>query len=334
MNHDANVSVLLKSRPIGLPKLEDFDIVSSEIPVIGEGEVLLEILWISLDPYMRGRMNDAKSYAPSVRIGEPMIAGVVAQIKSSRTPLFVEGDIVEGRSGWQKYAVSDGIGLRKIDPALAPIQTAVGILGMPGLTAYFGFLDVCEPKPGDIVVVSAASGAVGQVVGQIAKLMGCLVIGTAGTDEKVSYIVNDLGFDYGINYRSQNIGESLDKYCPDGIDIYFDNVGGELTDLVMERLKIGARISVCGQISQYNNSQLELGPRNMGNLVKSQAKMQGFLVFAYEYRYPQALERMADWISKGKLKYKEDIVDGIENAPKTFIGMLNGENFGKTLIRI
>ena len=334
MIEEKNVRILLKNRPDGWPTEKDFEIEVSQIPSINEGEILLKTMWLSLDPYMRGRMNDAKSYADPVQIGSPMVGGAVAKVIESRSPMYSKNDIVEGRIGWQKYAVSSGIELRTIDQSLGPIQTSIGILGMPGLTAYFGFLDVCEPRPGDIVVVSAASGAVGQVVGQIAKIMGCTVIGTAGSDEKIRFILDELGFDYGINYKTENILESLDKFCPDGIDIYFDNVGGELTDAVMDRLRIGARISVCGQISQYNNSQPELGPRNLGALVRTQSKMQGFLVHSYSNRYQEGLDRMSKWIEEGKLKYKEFIVPGIENAPKTFLGMLNGENFGKTLIKV
>ena len=205
---------------------------------------------------------------------------------------------------------------------------------MRGLIAYFGFLDVCEPVPGDTVVVSAASGAVGQVVGQIAKIMGCNVVGTAGTDEKGRFIVDELGFDVGINYKQENVGAALDAACPKGIDVYFDNVGGFVTDAVMDRINKGARIAICGQVSQYNLAEPELAPRNLSILTRSQAKMEGFLVFAYESRYDEGLDRMAGWIEDGELKYREDIVEGLENAPKTFIGMLNGENLGKTLIRL
>ena len=220
MIEEKNVRILLKNRPDGWPTEKDFEIEVSQIPSINEGEILLKTMWLSLDPYMRGRMNDAKSYADPVQIGSPMVGGAVAKVIESRSPMYSKNDIVEGRIGWQKYAVSSGIELRTIDQSLGPIQTSIGILGMPGLTAYFGFLDVCEPRPGDIVVVSAASGAVGQVVGQIAKIMGCTVIGTAGSDEKISFILDELGFDYGINYKTENILESLDKFCPDGIDIY------------------------------------------------------------------------------------------------------------------
>ena len=334
MNSESNIKVLLAARPKGYPRNEDFLVIESEIPKVKEGELLVKIDWLSLDPYMRGRMNDVKSYAPSVEVGEVMVGGAVGTIIESRTSLFSTGEIVEGSFGWQSYALSNGLGLRKINPELGPIQSSIGVLGMPGLTAYFGLLDVCQPIAGDTVVVSAASGAVGQIAGQIAKIMGCRVIGTAGTNEKVQFIVDELGFDAGINYKTENVGTSLNSACPDGIDIYFDNVGGFVTDEVIKRINTGARIAICGQVSQYNLEEPELGPRNLFHLTKSQAKMEGFLVFAYEARYDEALHRLSKWINQDKLKYKEDIVEGIRNAPQTFIGMLNGENLGKTLIKV
>ena len=334
MNSEINIKVLLADRPNGYPVESDFEIVESPIPKVEEGHVLIKTEYLSLDPYMRGRMNDVKSYAPSVNIGDVMVGGAVGKVIESRSPLFSVGEIVEGRLGWQSYALSDGIGLRRIDPEIAPIQTSVGVLGMPGLTAYFGFLDVCEPVPGDTVVISAASGAVGQIVGQIARIMGCRVVGTAGSEEKVRYIVDELGFDVGINYKKNNVSDALDLACPNGIDVYFDNVGGFVTDAVMDRINSGARIAICGQISQYNLVEPELAPRNLSILTRSQAKMEGFLVFAYESRYEEGLTRMAQWIRDGELKYKEDIVQGLKYAPKTFIGMLNGENLGKTLIKV
>ena len=334
MNSESNIKVLLAARPKGYPRNEDFLVIESEIPKVKEGELLVKIDWLSLDPYMRGRMNDVKSYAPSVEVGEVMVGGAVGTIIESRTSLFSTGEIVEGSFGWQSYALSNGLGLRKINPELGPIQSSIGVLGMPGLTAYFGLLDVCQPIAGDTVVVSAASGAVGQIAGQIAKIMGCRVIGTAGTNEKVQFIVDELGFDVGINYKTENVGTSLNSACPDGIDIYFDNVGGFVTDEVIKRINTGARIAICGQVSQYNLEEPELGPRNLFHLTKSQAKMEGFLVFAYEARYDEALHRLSKWINQDKLKYKEDIVEGIKNAPQTFIGMLNGENLGKTLIKV
>ena len=324
----------MAARPKGYPRNEDFLVIESEIPKVKEGELLVKIDWLSLDPYMRGRMNDVKSYAPSVEVGEVMVGGAVGTIIESRTSLFSTGEIVEGSFGWQSYALSNGLGLRKINPELGPIQSSIGVLGMPGLTAYFGLLDVCQPIAGDTVVVSAASGAVGQIAGQIAKIMGCRVIGTAGTNEKVQFIVDELGFDVGINYKTENVGASLNSACTDGIDIYFDYVGGFVTDEVIKRINTGARIAICGQVSQYNLEEPELGPRNLFHLTKSQAKMEGFLVFAYEARYDEALHRLSKWINQDKLKYKEDIVEGIKNAPQTFIGMLNGENLGKTLIKV
>ena len=334
LNSESNIKVLLAARPRGYPRNEDFLVIESEIPKVKEGELLVKVDWLSLDPYMRGRMNDVKSYAPSVEIGDVMVGGAVGTIIESRTPLFSVGEIVEGSFGWQSYALSGGVALRKINPELGPIQSSIGVLGMPGLTAYFGLLGVCQPIAGDTVVVSAASGAVGQIVGQIAKIMGCKVIGTAGTKEKVQFIVDELGFDVGINYKKENVGTSLNSACPDGIDIYFDNVGGFVTDEVIKRINTGARIAICGQVSQYNLTEPELGPRNLFHLTKSQAKMEGFLVFAYEARYDEGLHRLSKWIMQGKLKYKEDIVEGIRNAPQTFIGMLNGENLGKTLIKV
>ena len=260
MSTEINVRVLLKSRPNGFPTEDDFDVVESPIPQPQQGEILMESLWLSLDPYMRGRMNEAKSYAPSVNVGESMVGGAVARVVESRSPLFSPGDIVEGRFGWQSYAISNGIGVRKVDESLAPVQTAVGVLGMPGLTAYFGFLDVCDPKPGDTVVVSAASGAVGQIVGQIAKIMGCKVVGTAGSEAKVKFIVDELGFDYAINYKTTDVAQSLDELCPEGIDVYFENVGGKVLDSVLPLLNDFARIPVCGIISAYNSTELPSGP--------------------------------------------------------------------------
>lgn len=296
--------------------------------------MLIKVIWLSLDPYMRGRMRDVQSYAPSVQLGNVIVGGVVGRVVVSRTPAFAVGELVEGPLGWQEYATSDGRNLRRVDSALGPLQTALGILGMPGMTAYFGLLSVCEPKPGDTVVVSAASGAVGQIVGQIAKIMGCRVVGIAGTQEKIDYIVNDLGFDVGINYKTQDVRAELASVCPLGIDVYFDNVGGDITDAVMENLADFARIAICGQISQYNLAEPAMGPRNVLLLTTHQARMEGFLVFQFSQHHDEARRRLAAWIREGKIKYKEDVVEGIENAPAAFIGMMRGENFGKLLVRV
>lgn len=329
-----NRRVTLNSRPQGYPTLSDFSIIESPTPEPAEGEVLIKALWLSLDPYMRGRMNDAKSYAPSVQIGEVIVGGVVGRVERSRTPAFSEGEIVSGPLGWQEYAVSDGRNLARVDTSLGPISTALGVLGMPGMTAYFGFLDVAAPTPGDTVVVSAASGAVGQLVTQISSLMGCKTIGIAGSDAKIDYIVNELAADIGINYKTQNVASALESACPNGIDVYFDNVGGPITDAVIEQLATGARISVCGQISQYNLEEPEPGPRNMRALITNQARMEGFLVTKFANQFDMARQRVAAWIREGNVKYKEDVVEGIENAPEAFMGLMKGENFGKLLVKV
>ena len=331
---ETNRKITLKSRPSGYPQESDFELVEERIPQPGEGEVLIKSIWLSLDPYMRGRMRDAASYAPPVELGSVIVGGAVGRVMESRTPAFRVGDIVEGPLGWQEYAVSDGRNLRSVDPALGPLSTAVGVLGMPGMTAYFGLLDVGRPQPGDTVVVSAASGAVGQLVGQIAKIVGCRVIGFAGSDEKTGYIVDELGFDVGVNYKTQNVAAELAKACPLGVNVYFDNVGGDVTDAVMEHLADFARIVVCGQISQYNLEQPAMGPRNMRMLTVHQARMEGFLVFQFAARHEEGRLRMAQWIREGKVKYREDVVEGLENAPSAFIGMMRGANFGKLLVRV
>ena len=334
MSSDINRRVVLAERPAAYPEPKHFRLEEVPIPQASEGEALVETIWLSLDPYMRGRMREGPSYATPVQIGGVMTGGVVGRVVESRTPDIAVGDIVDGSLGWQEYAVARPSSLRKVDPGLAPISTAVGVLGMPGMTAYFGFLDVCEPEVGDTVVVSAASGAVGQVVGQIGKIMGCRVVGTAGTDEKVDFIVNELGFDAGINYKTENVDSALAAACPNGIDAYFDNVGGFVTDAVMQQTNVHARVAICGQISQYNLPEPELAPRSLGLLIQKQAKVEGFLVFNFAHRHEHARQRMAEWIRTGQLKYKEDVVDGLENAPEAFIGMMTGANFGKLLVRV
>jgi len=329
-----NREIVLASRPDEIPSESDFRAVESPIPSPSEGEVLVRTMWLSLDPYMRGRIRDAPSYSPPVQIGEVMVGGIVGEVIESRTPAFQAGDIVNGSLGWREYATSDGSDLRKVDRGLGPLSTALGVLGMPGMTAYFGLLDVGQPEPGDTVVVSAASGAVGQVVGQIARIMGCKVVGIAGTAQKVDYVINDLGFDYGINYKTEDVNSALSNLCPEGVDVYFDNVGGHITDAVMEHINTGARISVCGQISQYNLAEPEMAPRNMRLLITNQAKMEGFLVGKFAGNFEHARERMAGWIKSGTLRYREDVVEGIENAPRAFIGMMSGENFGKLLVKM
>lgn len=318
-----------------MPKESDFQLVDSPAPKPGDGELLLQTLYLSVDPYMRGRISGVKSYAEPVNIGEVMVGGTVGRVLVSNNPKFRPGDVVEGYWGWQEWAVSNGEGLRKLDPSIAPISTALGVLGMPGMTAYFGFLDICKPQPGETVLVSGAAGAVGSLVGQIAKIKGCRAVGIAGSDDKISYIVDELGFDAGFNYRTT--GDYVAKYkelCPKGIDCYFDNVGGRITDAVFPVLNPRGRISICGQISMYNLDKPDLGPRPFPYLLTKQAKAEGFLVFQFFDRFKEGLTQMAQWVREGKIKYREQVVDGFENTPRAFIGLLSGENTGKMLVKV
>jgi NADPH-dependent curcumin reductase CurA len=331
-----NRQVTLAARPVGFPKESDFKLVESPMPEPKAGESLVRVIYMSVDPYMRGRMNDAKSYAAPVQLGEVMGGGAVGKVTSSNNPNFREGDIVQGFFGWQEYAVSNGEGVRKIDPGLAPISTALGVLGMPGLTAYFGLLDICNPQLGETVVVSGAAGAVGSLVGQIALIKGCRTVGIAGADDKVAYLTDELGFDAAFNYKTvTDYFRKLKELCPKGIDAYFDNVGGAITDAVFRLINTRARISICGEISQYNLEQPEMGPRIiLVSLLVKQARAEGFLVFQFANRYAEGLKQMAEWLKQGKLKYREDIAHGIENAPSAFIAMLKGQNTGKQLVKI
>jgi NADPH:quinone reductase len=330
-----NRQVTLASRPAGFPQESNFRIVEAPLPTPGEGEVVLRTVYLSVDPYMRGRMKDAPSYAPHVEIGGVMVGGAVSCVEESRYPRLSPGDFVTGNTGWQEYSVSAGKELRKIDPALAPVSTAIGVLGMPGLTAYFGLLDICSPKAGETVVVSGAAGAVGSIAGQIAKIQGCRVVGTCGSDSKVEHVLRDLGFDAAFNYKTAgDYSAKLKELCPDGIDCYFDNVGGALTDAVIRNINVHARISLCGQISQYNLEEPETGPRLLFQFIVKQAKLEGFLVFHYAERYREGLVQLAAWLKEGKLHYRENIVDGLENAPRAFIEMLRGANTGKQLVRV
>ena len=331
-----NRQITLAARPTGYPKESDFNLVESPVPELQDGQILVAISFLSVDPYMRGRMDDVKSYAPAVRLGEVMVGGAVGMVMESRNAGFRTGDLVQGQFGWQEYAVSDGAGVRKIDGHLAPIPTALGVLGMPGLTAYFGLLDICNPQAGETVVVSGAAGAVGSLVGQIAKLKGCHVVGIAGADDKVNYLIGELGFDAAFNYKTvDDYYAKLKELCPKGIDAYFDNVGGAITDAVFRLINTKARIAVCGQISQYNVDQPEMGPRILlRSLLVKQARAEGFLVSQFANRFPEGLKQMADWLKEGKLKYREDIEEGLENAPRAFIAMLKGRNIGKQLVLV
>ncbi|RKQ35727.1 NADP-dependent oxidoreductase [Oceanobacillus halophilus] len=329
-----NRSILLVSRPKGMPIQDNFKLIEEPLPSIRDGEVLVETIYLSVDPYMRGRMRGIKTYTSPYNLNEVLTGGVVGRIVESKNKRFEIGDIIEGRLGWSDYSVSNGRNIRKVNPNLAPITTALGVVGMPGLTAYFGLLDIGKPKSGETVVVSGAAGAVGTVVGQIAKNKGCRVIGIAGSEEKNEYLEKELGFDATINYKEENLREALKDKCPDGVDIYFDNVGGVVTDHVMYRLNFQARIIVCGQISEYNSEEQAVGPRVQRFLLNCSALMKAFIVSDYSERFSEGYQYLGDWVQQGKLKYRENIIEGLENAPNAFIGLFKGENIGKQLVRV
>ncbi|MDX2205666.1 MAG: NADP-dependent oxidoreductase [Hyphomicrobiaceae bacterium] len=326
--------IVLARRPPGEPEESDFRLEEVPVPECGPKEVLVRNIYLSLDPYMRGRMRDAASYAAPVGIGDVMTGGTVGEVVASNHKGFKVGDIVEERLGWQEYGISSGVGLRKVDPQLAPISTANGVLGMPGMTAYFGLLEVGRPKPGETVVVSAASGAVGQAVGQIARIGGCRVVGIAGGAKKCAFVKDELGFDACVDYKAADFRQALQQACPDGVDVYFDNVGGPVSDAVFMSLNFFARVSLCGSISQYNADKLEMGPRLLGLFVGRRVNMRGFIVSDFLQHWPAAMKQMGAWVRSGQLKYREDIVQGIENAPRAFIGLLRGENFGKLQVQL
>ena len=334
MTDRVNRRWLLASYPHGEPNLGNFEFATAAVPEPGVGQILVRSIYLSLDPYMRGRMREARNYTSPVQIGDVMTGGGVGVVESSRHADFQDGAIVEGMVGWQEYGVLGGSEARKIDPAIAPISTALSVLGMPGMTAYFGLLEVGRPQAGEPMLVSAASGAVGSLVGQIAKIKGCRVVGIAGTEAKCSYIVDELGFHASINHRTEDVGPAIQRLCPDGVDVYFDNVGGKILDAALENINIGARIAICGMISEYNLTEPELARRPTRTLLVRRARMEGFLVTDFAERYPEGLRQMAEWIDDGRIKYKEDFVDGLENAPEAFFGLLKGENFGKLLVRI
>ena len=325
--------VILKSRPLGAPRPSDFDLVQAPVPAPKSGEILCRTIYLSLDPYMRGRISGVKSYAKGVDPGELMVGGTVSEVMESRHPDFKAGDLVQGYDGWQTHAVSNGAGVRRLDPAQAPISTALGVLGMPGMTAYVGLLDIGRPKAGETVVVSAASGAVGSVVGQIAKLKGCRAVGIAGAKDKCDYVVDALGFDACVNYKTDALVPALSAACPDGIDVYFENVGGEVTEAVAQLLNPFSRIPLCGLISMYNATSPAPGP-SWRALLTNRALVKGFIVSDHLDRMPAFLADCTAWVREGRLKFREDIVDGLEHAPRAFIGLLEGKNFGKMLVRV
>ena len=333
MAGNVNRQILLKSRPEGPPSLDNFELTESPIPEPGEGEVLMRIGYLSLDPYMRGRMSAAQSYAKPAVVGQPMVGGTVGEIIKSRNPKFSAGDLVLGYGGWQEYALSSGTGLRKLDPAAVPVSTALGVLGMPGMTAYVGLLEIGQPRPGETVVVAAASGAVGSVVGQIAKIKGARAVGIAGGAEKCRFVTQELGFDACVDHRASDLAQRLEAACPNGIDVYFENVGGAVQQTVWPLLNDFARIPVCGLIAQYSLTTPMPGP-DMFTVLRKRLLLRGFIVTDFAAKHGDFLREAGEWVRSGRLKYREDITDGLENATATFLGMLQGTNFGKTLMRV
>lgn len=329
--------IVLAARPVGEPKPSDFRVEEFAIPTPAAGEVLLRTIWLSLDPYMRGRMSDGPSYATPVPIGGVMEAGTVCEVIATNNPAFAKGDIVLSRAGWQTHAISDGKGLAKVDPKLAPISTAVGVLGMPGMTAYTGLLDIGKPQAGETVVVAGASGAVGSAVGQIAKIKGARAIGIAGGKDKCDYVVKELGFDACIDHRDPDLAAKLKDACPGGIDVYFENVGGAVFEAVFPLLNQFARVPVCGLIAQYNETEAK-PPKWATSLMRAtltkRLTFRGFIVSDFASRHGDFLRDMSTWVRDGKVKYKEFVTEGLESAPEAFIGLLKGANFGKQLVRV
>jgi NADPH-dependent curcumin reductase len=328
-----NTQILFARRPEGMPSEDNFDVVTIPLREPGDGEVLRRTIYLSVDPYMRGRMSTQKSYVEGATLGETMVGQTVSQVIASNNPRFKAGDIVLTNDGWQAYGLSDGKGLRKIDPAAAPISWSLGVLGMVGLTAYVGLLDIGKPKEGETVVVSAAAGAVGSLVGQIAKIKGCRAVGVAGSDEKCAFVVNELGFDACVNYKNQDFNAALKEACPNGVDVYFDNVAGAVLEAVLRRINLHARIPLIGLISQYNVDKPSSGP-NLGPILVKRALLQGMIVFDHTDRLPDFLRDMSQWLREGKVRYREDVIQGLENAPRAFIGLFKGENIGKRVVQV
>jgi len=339
-NPSINRRFVLASRPQGAPTAENFRLEEQEIPAAKEGQLVLRTLYLSLDPYMRGRMSDAPSYAAPVQIDEVMTGGAVSQVVSSHHADFKAGDLVLGSTGWQSHAVVDAKEVKKLEAAaLKHPSLALGVLGMPGFTAFMGLLDIGQPQAGETVVVAAATGPVGSLVGQIAKIKGAKVVGIAGGEEKCRYAVEHFGFDECLDHRAPQLAERLKAACPEGIDVYFENVGGEVFDAVLPLLNTKARIPVCGLVSQYNATNLPDGkdrvPLLASTILRKRLRMQGFIIFDdYGHRYPEFAKQMSEWLEAGKVKFREDIVEGLENAPQAFIGLLEGKNFGKLVVKV
>ncbi len=329
-----NRVVRLVSRPMGEAKRSDFTFADEPLPALEDGQILVKALYLSLDPAMRGWMNEGKSYIAPVGLGEVMRAGGVGEVVESNSPKFAVGDKISGMLNVQTWCVSDGRGFTKVDPALAPLTTYLNVLGMPGMTAYFGLLESGQPKAGETVVVSGATGAVGATVGQVAKILGCRVVGIAGGPEKCAYAIKELGFDACVDYKNQDVKVGLKEACPGGIDVYFDNVGGEILDIVLTRINLKARIVICGAISQYNNTTPVKGPANYLSLLVNRARMEGIVVFDYAARYKEGAAQMGQWLREGKLVSKEHVEEGIDRFPEVLGMLFRGENYGKLVLKV
>lgn len=330
-----NKTVILNKRPVGKPTISDFKFVNEDIPELSKGEILLKTKYISVDPYLRGRMSDAKSYVPPFELQKAINSGAVAEVVATKNDDFEIGDVVSGGLDWKEYQASKGDGLLKIDSTAAPLSAYLGILGMTGLTAYLGLKEIGKPQTGETLVVSGAAGAVGSIVGQIGKILGCRVVGIAGSDEKVTMLKEKYGFDEGINYNTcTNMQEAIAQACPEGVDVYFDNVGGPISDGVLANINRFARIIICGSISVYNETTLPMGPRVESTLVKNSALMQGFIVSNYAAKFGEAIMHLSTWLKDEKLTYTETVVEGFDKIPEAFIGLFEGKNKGKMIVKI
>jgi NADPH-dependent curcumin reductase CurA len=333
-----NRRVVLASRPEGMPTVDNFRLESVPVPEPGEGQALLKTVYLSLDPYMRSRMSGSAGYAEGVNVDEVMVGGTIGRVIRSRNPALPEGKLVSAYSGWQEYALTDGSGINLLDPRIQPPSYGLGVLGMPGLTAYVGLLDIGQPRAGETVVLAASTGAVGSVVGQIARIKGCRVVGIAGAKEKCEYAVRELGYDACVSHYDDDMARQLAAACPDGIDVYFENVGGSSWEAVMPLLNDFARVPVCGLIAHYNQTELPPGPDRMSLLQRMilvrRIRMQGFIVSDHRDRIPDFVRDVSTWLAEGKIKYREDVVDGLENAPEAFLGLFKGANFGKLVVRV
>lgn len=327
-----NRQVVLVSRPKGMPELSNFDLTEANIPSLQEGEALIKTLYLSVDPYMRGRLGGRPSSHPPFPLNRSLTGDGVGRVEVSKNPRYQPGDIVSGILEWADYSIIRDQPFMKID--YAPVTTALGILGMPGMTAYFGILDIGQPKKGETVVVSAAAGAVGMIVGQIAKIQGCKVIGIVGSDEKAGFLMHELGFDGAVNYKKPEFVDILNAICPQGVDVYFDNVGGDITDQVLKLINKHARIVLCGQIATYNLEKPDIGPRSFRTLIVKSAMAKGLIAFDYKGRFEEAREQLVQWIAEGKIKSKESVIEGLENTPRAFLGLFSGANIGKQIVKI